>query len=128
MGSVEPKKPEAISRCDAILRFWWYVIVASTLIMLGVWLIGGIDRISVYVLMLIIALQFVGTPLERWRARKLNDARDLDWYACPRCLYDLRGSTGDRCPECGRTCTKESAKQEWCAFIGGRLIDTVGRS
>jgi len=40
--------------------------------------------------------------VEVWRGRR--GLRSLDWARsgrCPRCGYDLRGTTRETCPECG---------------------------
>lgn len=45
-------------------------------------------------------LLVIGLSLVHWR-RRLREPTDGS-VPCPRCGYDLRAATSDRCPECGR--------------------------
>ena len=118
MSSSAVQKPEAISRCDAILRIWWILLIISILTSLVSTLIGGSNLFNTSVSLSNVAIILAGTPLSRWQERTLKRVRDLDWYVCPRCLYDRRGSDAERCPECGRVGTKDAAKAEWETYTG----------
>jgi hypothetical protein len=60
------------------------------------------------VLIAVIAVAFIAALNLAGRRRSLR-ARFDDPAACPRCLYDLRGSTAGRCPECGRDTARRAA-------------------
>src|SRR5262245_54158699 len=51
---------------------------------------------------------------------------------CPKCWYDMRGSPGLRCPECGRTapCERKLLKKRrpWRAALAGMLVAAIGAS
>lgn len=67
-------------------------------------LVVGILLINLFNAPVWMFLLFVpGLYIGWWVGRYLDPPFESAPGKCPQCLYDLRGSTGPFCPECGRT-------------------------
>ena len=76
---------------------WWFHFESHTVKLQGVEIRSGV-AIPLWFLMLVLAIPPVWSFITLRRSRKLTS---LDHRVCASCGYDLRGSSGNTCPECG---------------------------
>ncbi len=95
---------ELLRAAGPAVRTSWLVLVSAAALVLQM-LIAGVHAWSLVVGGLILVLLGVLAAATRddvrCELRTMLRERGVD--PCPSCAYDLTGTTGHRCPECGRT-------------------------
>ncbi len=98
---------------SAVRRKWFIVLIGGLLCTLLATLLflystpRSLHYLSLFPLVLVIELGLVTAGWVFARPEVFRALREVGVKVCPKCGYDLRGQSGDSCPECGWTASDD---------------------